>query len=229
MTEKRQSAAAQQGPGTNSMPIGEFDGAATLPGDGPLFVYAALLALRDGPRRARSGARLRRRHPAVLQEPDQSARAYHLRQVGGRGGGIVRAHDAPLRPAGLAHRPHHGRRRARAGAYRDGVGAAVLPALAFRARLRACAAPAAAETADRRADVRPLRHACCAARSKPSCPITTSTSPTGATRAWCRWRTAASISTITSTTSSPCCTCSAATRMWSRCASLRCRCWRRSR
>ena len=38
MTEKRQSAAVQQGPGTNSMPIGEFDGAATLSEAGPLFV-----------------------------------------------------------------------------------------------------------------------------------------------------------------------------------------------
>src|SRR6201994_711778 len=33
MTEKRQSAAPQQGPGSKSMAIGEFDGAATLPGD----------------------------------------------------------------------------------------------------------------------------------------------------------------------------------------------------
>src|SRR6266849_10439296 len=33
MKEKRQSAAAQQGPGIKSMPIGEFDGAATLPAD----------------------------------------------------------------------------------------------------------------------------------------------------------------------------------------------------
>jgi poly(3-hydroxybutyrate) depolymerase len=32
MTEKRHGAAVQQGPGTKSMPIGEFDGAATLPG-----------------------------------------------------------------------------------------------------------------------------------------------------------------------------------------------------
>ena len=33
MTEKRQSAATHKGPGTDSMAIGEFDGAATLPGD----------------------------------------------------------------------------------------------------------------------------------------------------------------------------------------------------
>ena len=33
MTEKRHSAAVQQEPGTEQMPIGEFDAAATLPGD----------------------------------------------------------------------------------------------------------------------------------------------------------------------------------------------------
>ena len=53
-----------------------------------------------------------------------------------------------------------GRRRARAGAHQLRLAAAVLPAPAFRARLRAHAAPAAAETADRRADVGPLRRRC---------------------------------------------------------------------
>jgi poly(3-hydroxybutyrate) depolymerase len=38
MTEKRQAAAAQQGPGKGSMAIGEFDGAATLPGDSGLLL-----------------------------------------------------------------------------------------------------------------------------------------------------------------------------------------------
>src|SRR3954451_21547344 len=33
MTEKRHAAALQQGPGTKSMPIGEFDGAAKLSGE----------------------------------------------------------------------------------------------------------------------------------------------------------------------------------------------------
>jgi len=33
MTEKRHGAAVQQGPGTENIPIGEFDGAATLPGE----------------------------------------------------------------------------------------------------------------------------------------------------------------------------------------------------
>ena len=44
------------------------------------------------------------------------------------------------------------------------------------------------------------RDACCAARSKAFCPTTTSTSPNGSMRAWCRCPRAASISTITSTT-----------------------------
>ena len=63
------------------------------------------------------------------------------------------------------HRPewniesHHRRRRARAGACRNRVGAPVLQAAAFRARLPAHAAPAATETADRRADVGPLSDA----------------------------------------------------------------------
>jgi poly(3-hydroxybutyrate) depolymerase len=45
MTEKRQSSALKEGPGTESMAIGEFDGAATLPGDGghllatPMYWY----------------------------------------------------------------------------------------------------------------------------------------------------------------------------------------------
>ncbi len=48
------------------------------------------------------------------------------------------------------------RRDAGSGAGERGVGAPVLPAAAFRAGVRARAAPAAAQTADRGADVRPL-------------------------------------------------------------------------
>ncbi len=59
----------------------------------------------------------------------------------------------------------------------------------------------AAETADRRADVRAITPRCCAARSRRSCPPIASTSPTGTTRAWRRWPRAVSISTITSTIS----------------------------
>src|ERR1035441_7924659 len=38
MTEKRHGAAMQQEPGIDSMPIGEFDGAATLPGDNGILL-----------------------------------------------------------------------------------------------------------------------------------------------------------------------------------------------
>src|ERR1017187_8577303 len=38
MTEKPHGAAVQQEPGIDSMPIGEFDGAATLPGDNGILL-----------------------------------------------------------------------------------------------------------------------------------------------------------------------------------------------
>ena len=161
---------------------------------------AAVLVLRDEPRRAQSVARLGRRHPAVLQEPDQSAVVHDLRQIGRRGVRIVRALDAPLRPAGMAHRLDAGRRRARAGAYLDGVGAAVLQAHSFRAAVRTSAEAAAAAASDRRADVGPLRHA--AARHGRGVPAEPRRlhHRLGPTPARCRCRRAASTSTITSTT-----------------------------
>ena len=61
-------------------------------------------------------------------------------------------------------------------------------------RARTRSAPAAG-----RAHVGPLTRRCCAARSRRSCPTTTSTSPTGRTRATCPLRPARSISTTTST------------------------------
>ena len=57
---------------------------------------------------------------------------------------------------GLADFLDAGRRRARAGAHHQRVGTAVLPAAAFRARVRASAAPAAAASADRGTAVRSL-------------------------------------------------------------------------
>ena len=54
------------------------------------------------------------------------------------------------------------------------------------------------EAADRRADVGPLCHAAARHGRADAAERTTSTSPTGATRSWCRWPTAASISTIIS-------------------------------
>ena len=143
--------------GVPNMAIGEFGGAPAA--GGPVLLERPLLALRDGPRCAEPGARFRRRDAALFQEPAQSARAHHLRQVGCRGDGIVRALDAALRQAGLGHRFHHGRRRARADPHLHRLGAAVLQSAALRAHVLPHAAPAAAQGADRRADVGPLRHA----------------------------------------------------------------------
>ena len=56
--------------------------------------------------------------------------------------------------------------------------------------------------ADRRADVGPFRDAAARNRAHDASPITTSTSPTGTTRATSRWRPAVSGSTNTSSTSS---------------------------
>ena len=169
MTEKRQSAALQnKALGTGAMAIGEFGGAAAAPDGlgpvlgpalGPMYGGAGLLVLRNGPGLAQSGPRLCRCRQAVLQEPRQSLVAHRARQDRRRRLRIVRALDPPLRQAGVEHHLDADRRRARAGAHLVGLGAAVLPAPAFRARVRACAASAAAEAADRRADVGPLRDA----------------------------------------------------------------------
>ena len=187
MTEKRQSAAAQQGPGTNSMAIGEFGGAATLPGDGGAFLATPMYWLYEmghaalDPARAFADAtRLFFKNPA-----NPLAHTTYGKSVAAAMELFERSTRRYGRPdwridsttVGGERVPVH---------IKTGLGAAVLPAAAFRARLRAPAAPAAAEAADRRADVGPLSRRCCAARSKPSCPITRSTSPTGAMRAWCR-------------------------------------------
>ena len=161
---------------------------------------AAVLVLRDEPRGAQSGARLGRRHAAVLQEPGQSALLHHLRQIGRRGGRIVRALDAPLRPAGMAHHLDAGRRRARAGAAsrRCGSGRSASSCISSACSSISRAGRSRGCSSSRRC--RAISPRCCAARSKRSCPITTSTSPIGSMRAWCRWRKAVSISTIISTT-----------------------------
>ena len=116
----------------------------------------------------------------------------------------VRALDAPLRQAGLGHRRDTvvggervaGRISRRSGSGRS-AGCCISSACSSTRR-----AGRSRKRADRRADVGPLRDA--AARHRRGLPArtTTSTSPTGSMRAWCRWRRAASISTTTSTTSS---------------------------
>ena len=143
------------------MPIGEFGGAAALPGDGsPFSGDADVLVLRDGPRRAQSGARVRRRHAAVLQESRQSARAHHLRQVG-RGGDSncsSARRAATASPNGASIPPLVGGERVPVHITRVWE-RPFCRLLHFERALRARAAPAAAETADRRADVGPLRDA----------------------------------------------------------------------
>ena len=87
------------------MPIGEFDGAATLPGDNGALLSTPMYWLYEmghaalNPSRAFADAtRL------FFKNPANPLRAHDLRQVGRRGAGIVRALDAPLRPAGMGHR-----------------------------------------------------------------------------------------------------------------------------
>ncbi len=98
MTEKRQSAAVQQGPGTESTPIGKFDGAATLSGEnGPLFaspiywMYEMSLAALNPSRAVADATRLFFRNPvnpfahtaygksvaAAMELFERSTRRYH--------------------------------------------------------------------------------------------------------------------------------------------------------
>ena len=211
------------------MPIGEFGGAAALPGDGSPFLSAPMYWFYEMGHAALTPARAFADAGAhLLQESRQSVLPYRRRQ--GRGGGVrtVRAHDAPLQPARLGHRLHHGRRRARPGAHRAGLGAAVLPAAAFRARARPRAAAAAAEAADRRADVRPLRDA--AARHRRGVPAESRRlhhrlgrrAHGAARRRPLRSRRLHRLRDLDAACART------ATRMWSRCASLRCRCSRQS-
>ena len=142
------------------MAIGEFDGAATLPGESgtllatPMYWFYEMGHAALNPSRAFADAtKLFFKNPA-----NPLAHTAYGKSMAATDG-IVRALHPPLSQAGMGHRFHHRRRRARAGAHQHGLAAPVLPAAAFRARLRARAAPAAAEAADRRADVGPLRDA----------------------------------------------------------------------
>ena len=139
------------------MPIGEFDGAATLPGDSGILLSTPMYWLYEmghaalNPSRAVADAtRLFFKNPA-----NPFAHTTY-------GKSIAAAAELFERSTRRYRRPEWGidasdrRRRARAGAHHQRLGAAVLPAAAFRARLHARAAPPAAEAADRRADVGPL-------------------------------------------------------------------------
>ena len=202
MSDYRHIAALQQAGQGSSMAIGEFGGAPVALGGGgvllatPLYwLYETSLAALNPARAAPTPARLFFKNPAnPLSHHRASARTRR------RGLRTVRALDAPLR------RPEWNISSTLVGAERVPVhistvmGAAVLPAPAFRARLRASSAPAAAARADRRADVRATIRRCCAAPSRRFCPITTSTSTEWIDARMVPLAEGASISTITSTT-----------------------------
>src|SRR5262245_22598092 len=107
MTEKRQSAALQRGPG-ESMAIGEFGGAATLSdGSGtllatPMYWFYEMGHAALNPARAFADA-------TVLQDPSKSAPTPLLWQVHGGHDGFVRALDPPISPARMGHRLDHRR------------------------------------------------------------------------------------------------------------------------
>ena len=146
------------------MAIGEFGGApahrdSAAPGRGPAF-ERPLLAVRGQPRGAAAGARVRRRDASSTSR----IRSIHwpIPPTARRLAAAAELFERSTRRYGKPDWDiefRHGRRRARAHSHHDGLGAAVLPAPAFRAHVLSHAAPAAAEAADRRADVGPLRHA----------------------------------------------------------------------
>ena len=140
------------------MPIGEFGGAPRLPGGGsPAFSTGLYWLYEMGQAALNPSRALADVTKLYFKNPLNPLSHTTFGKIDRRRRGDVRALHPPLRQAGLAHRLHARRRRARAGPYLDDLGAAVLQSAAFRARVRARAAPAAAEDPDRRADVGPLR------------------------------------------------------------------------
>ena len=142
------------------MAIGEFGGVPPVAvATGPMYaapaywLYEMSQAALNPARALADAARLFFKNPAN----PLSYTVYGRTSVGGDG--AVRTLHAALRQAGMGHHLYGDRGRTRSGSHLRGLGAAVLPATAFRARLRACAAPAAAAAAHRRADVGPLSDA----------------------------------------------------------------------
>ena len=142
------------------MAIGEFDGAATLSGDSGLllstpmyWLYEMGLAALNPSRAFADATRL------LFKNPTQSAHAHDLSASRSpQRWNCSSARRAAIgRPDGVSIPSPSAASACRCTSPR--LGAAVLPAAAFRAAVRASAAPAAAEAADRRADVGPLRHA----------------------------------------------------------------------
>ena len=108
MTEKRQSAAVQQGPGTTRWQLVNSaeqrrspDGSGALLSTPMYWFYEMGHAALNPARAFADATRL------FFKNPANPLVAYRLRQVGRRGDGTVRALDAPLRPAGMGHRLDH--------------------------------------------------------------------------------------------------------------------------
>ena len=118
------------------MAIGEFGGAPAVPGgvlaSTPLYwLYETSHAALNPARAVADATRLAFRNPINPLYSTSFGKSVVAAAE------LVRALDPPLRPAGVADFFNTGRRRARAGAHRQRLGAAVLPAAAFRAGVRA--------------------------------------------------------------------------------------------
>ena len=180
------------------MAIGEFGGAPALPGS--VLTSTPLYWLYETSHAALSPARVLADATKLPSKSVQSPLLHEFRQIGRRRRRNFRALDPPLCPARLADFFNAGRRRARAGPHHQCMGAAVLPASAFRACFRTRPAAAATAAADRRAAFGPLCDAAARHRRGFSALITMSISPSGAMRAPFRYPKGVSISTITSIT-----------------------------
>ena len=153
--------------------------------------------IRDAASGVRPGARADGRHRAVPQESPPPARQHDARPQSFGLGRTFRAHDAPLRQAGLrpSTRPRSAAKKSRSPRNMSG-----------RARSASCCVSSGNFPVLRRSNPScslsrrcpAIMRRCCAARSKPFCPAMTSTSPTGPTRAPCRCPTGISISTTIS-------------------------------
>src|SRR3984957_11543487 len=111
--------------------------------------------VRDGSRGAGTGARDLERQPACLRQSVQSADRHAVRQEYRRRRRIVRADDPQLWKAGFRSSEYCGRWRALHGEGGGHLAAPFLQPPSFRPRRRE-ASRAAAQVADRRANVRPL-------------------------------------------------------------------------
>ena len=140
------------------MAIGEFGGAPALPGDGGLLFSAPMYWIYEMNQAALNPSRAMADATKLLFKNPLNPLTTTV-----FGKSVAAACELFERSTRRYSRPEWeistsvDRRRARAGARRSGVGAPVLPAPAFRAQLRARAAPAAAAPSHRRADVRALR------------------------------------------------------------------------